>query len=190
MSNTTLTKRGLAAAIVDAEAFRSMFPSSCYERWEIAGSVRRRRPEVGDVEHVVIPRFGEVDNTSGLFAMKEQVNLLFHHLDALVRGGHVEKHWYGNGFRWGEKFRGVDFRGVNHEVHCVDQDNFGAILTIATGPAEFSERLVTIMKGRGVYRQQDGYVVAQISGRRVPCRDEEHYFELCGLKWIRPEDRR
>lgn len=166
MSTTTM-KRSRAEALKDAEALRAMFPADCYERWEFAGSLRRGRPEVGDVEHVIIPRAGQVRGDD-LFAEPQTVNLLFHHLDALVKGGEVTKHIYGTtGFRWGEKYRGVDYRGFNHELFCADADNFGCIYTIRTGPAEFSQRLVTMMKQRGMYRQQDGYVITQRDGQRV-----------------------
>ena len=189
MSSST-DKRPLAQARADAEAFRDHFPKECYERWEIAGSIRRGKPEVADVEHVVIPRFGEVDSGSGLFAQKERTNLLFHHLDAMVRGAIVSKHWYGNGNRWGEKYRGVDFRGFNNEIFCADENNWGAILAIRTGPADFSQQLVTEMLHRKVYRQQGGQVISVLSGEPVPCRDEKTFFEMCGVKFLDAEKRR
>ena len=87
--STTLSRRPLRKATEDAEAFRALFPASTYERWEIAGSIRRGRPEVGDVEHVIVPRFGAIQITLGLFAESQTVNLLWHHLDGLVRAGTV-----------------------------------------------------------------------------------------------------
>jgi hypothetical protein len=45
------------------------------------------------------------------------VKLLWHQLDTLLRGSFVSKHIYGEtGYRWGEKLRGAEFRGHNHEV--------------------------------------------------------------------------
>src|SRR4051794_11027397 len=140
----TKAKRPLAQALADTEAFRALFPAACYARWEVAGSVRRRASECGDVDHVIIPHFGEVDVGDGLFSTTQEVNLLFFQLDALVRGGLVSKHLYGaTGYRWGDKSRGADFRGHNHELLCVDVDTWGAALAIKTGPAEYSKRLVT-----------------------------------------------
>src|SRR5689334_8378943 len=99
--STATVKRSFAEALVDAEAFRDLF-EGCYERWEIAGSLRRMKAEVGDVEHVVIPIFGEVATTSGLFAEKRRANLIWHRLDELVAYRQVTKHLYSNGFRWGD----------------------------------------------------------------------------------------
>jgi DNA polymerase/3'-5' exonuclease PolX len=189
--STTLTKRPWAVAMIDADDFRGLFPKSSYERWEIAGSVRRQRPLVGDVEHVVIPVYGEVERGDGLFAVKERVNLLWHRLDALAREGQVSKHVYGwSGYRWGEIYRGCDFRGFNHEFFLADPDNFGGTLLIRTGPAEFSERVVTRMKDGGMYRQRDGYVWRVGTGERVPVADEAAYFRLAGMPYVEPELRR
>jgi DNA polymerase/3'-5' exonuclease PolX len=187
--STTTTKRTWQQAQEDAEAFRDLFPSSTYERWEIAGSVRRRKPEVGDVEHVCIPAWGEMDTGLGLFGQKERVNLLNFHMDGLLRAGTIDKHWYGNGHRWGEKYRGCSWRGFAHEVFQADYDNFGAVLLIRTGPADFSERIVSRFKEGGILRQQDGYLRNVASGEIVPVRDEVAYFKLAGLQYIEPERR-
>jgi len=189
--STTLAKRPWAATMIDADDFRGLFPKSSYERWEIAGSVRRRRPLVGDVEHVVIPAYGEVERCDGLFAVKERVNLFGFHLDALVADGQVSKHIYGGtGYRWGTRYRGCDFRGFNHEIFTAEPDNFGAILLIRTGPAEFSERFVKRLKDGGMYRQRDGYVWHVATGERVPVADEAAYFRLAGMPYVEPELRR
>ncbi len=58
--STTSEKRDLASALADAQGFRDLFPPASYERWEFAGSVRRKRLSVGDVEHVVIPAFADI----------------------------------------------------------------------------------------------------------------------------------
>ena len=47
----------------------------------------------------------------------QEVKLLWHQLDTLLRGSFVSKHIDGaTGYRWGEKLRGAEFRGHNHEV--------------------------------------------------------------------------
>lgn len=154
--STTAIKRTWREAMADAIAFRDLFPSTCYERWEVAGSLRRRVAEVGDVEHVVIPRVGQ--QRDGLFGEPKPVNLLWHHLDAMLHGGAVSKHLYGTaGTRWGPKYRGSEYRGRCHEIWTADADNFGAQLAIRTGPGDFSRRLVTSLQGHG-YVNDGGYV--------------------------------
>jgi DNA polymerase/3'-5' exonuclease PolX len=211
MMSATETKRPYAQALEDAEAFRALFPPATYVRWEIAGSLRRRKSEVGDVEHVVIPAFGDVERGDGLFSTRERTNLLWFHLDSLMRGtAGLEKHWYGNGNRWGEKYRGVDYRGANHEIFIATVDNWGATLAIRTGPVEFSKRLVTGLlrnhrrnKDGQVWRCRDCPTVCPVGTEKCPDCDgtglipveaisvptEELYFELSGIGFVPPERR-
>lgn len=212
--STTSCKRPHAQALEDAEAFKALFPPAFYERWTFAGSLRRRKPEVSDVEHVVIPAWGDVERGDGLFTVSERVNLLFFHLDALVRGGQVSKHIYGaTGYRWGDKHRGCSFRGFAHEIFTADESNFGSAIAIRTGPAEFSKRLVIGLRNHG-RRNKDGLVwqcrlcptafqadvkcdekcplcqgtnLEPMSAVAAP--DERRYFELCGIPWAEPEAR-
>jgi len=219
MSAATATaRRSYEQARADAEAFRDLFPPACYRRWEVAGSVRRKAPSCGDVEHVVIPAFGEVDVGVGLFTTKQRMNLLWFHLDSLVRGDEppLTKHIYGaTGYRWGEKHRGVDFRGFRHEFFCADEANWGATLAIRTGPAEFSQRLVAGLL-RNSRRNHLGRVwqcepcpetlrmmdegqcdkscprcqgTGLLPVTAIAVAEEREYIRLCGMGWVEPEAR-
>jgi DNA polymerase/3'-5' exonuclease PolX len=161
--STTTAKRFLNEARRDAEAFRGLFASECYERWEFAGSVRRCARQIGDVEHVIIARTVEMKDSDDLFATPKPVNLLLARLDELMSTYVVTKHAYGTDehgqpkHRWGQKYRGVDFRGFCHEVFCADVDNWGPTLAIRTGPGTFSKMLVTRLQRQG-YINDAGYV--------------------------------
>ena len=162
--STSSVKRPLAQAIRDAEAFRDLFPPACYEQWHFAGSLRRSRANVGDIEHVVVPKHGDIEVSGGLFAETEHVNLVMYRLDELVRTYVLTKHLYGGekpgttaSPRWGDKYRGVDFRGFCHEVWMAAPGALGAQLAIRTGPAGFSQMLVTRLKMHG-YLQHEGHV--------------------------------
>lgn len=202
------TKTRLREAIKVAEAFRALFDPICYAKWEFAGSIRRRRPECGDIEHVIQPAFGELVDESNLFAAKRKVNLLWYTLDTLVRGIEVTKHWNGSGYTWGEKSRRADFRGISQDIYTADADTWGPQLAIRTGSADFSKRLVTgLLKQQR--RQIDGYVwncrpcphcdrgpvcvVCNGTGLdpvdRLSVGTEREYFELAGVKWTEVEER-
>jgi DNA polymerase/3'-5' exonuclease PolX len=167
----TETKRPLAHALADAEAFRDLFPAACYERWEFGGSIRRRKPEVSDVEHIVIPRLTLV-GTGGLFDEKKIANLLWARSDDLLAAGCITKHIYvsdrGSSPRWGQRQRGCDFRGMNHEIFSADLDNWGSILACRTGPWERSKELV-------IGLQRHGYV-----NHKAYVRDKHHWTCPCG----------
>jgi DNA polymerase/3'-5' exonuclease PolX len=212
--STTDQRRGRAEAILAAEKFQGMF-DGCYERWAVAGSIRRGRPDISDSEHVVIPRFGDVP-ARDLFGSPTRVNLLFNRMDELVANEELAKHVYTNGLRWGDKYRGVDqtFLGVTvmNEVFCADAENWGSVLAIRTGPAELSQRLVVGLR-RGGYRNKEGYVWKCVvcchcdgeRGRepkcvacdgtglepdeRVSVPDERTFFKLAGIAWAEPENR-
>jgi DNA polymerase/3'-5' exonuclease PolX len=193
--STVTTKRALSEAIADAKALKALFDPGSYERWHLAGSCRRRVPFIGDVEHVIIPRWGDVSDPNNLFAHPVRTNLFLHRLDELLAAGVVTKHIYGasEGHRWGEKYRGADFRGFNHEFFTCDVDNFGPTFAIRTGPAMYSQMLVTGLRRNGL-RNHEGYVwrveePQQQPVEIVPCPTEEAYFAMCGVAWIPPEQR-
>jgi hypothetical protein len=161
---STSTRRPLAHAVADARALRALFPVTCYSRWHMAGSARRGRAQVGDVEHVVLATSGDIEISGGLFAETRRVNLLLHRLDELVRTYQIAKHLYGGekpgstaATRWGDKLRGVDYRDHLHEFWLADEHNFGAVYAIRTGPAGYSRMLVSELRRQG-YLQNDGYV--------------------------------
>lgn len=206
--STATAKRSLDEALADAKAFRDMF-TGAFERWEIAGSIRRKKPEVSDVDHAVIPKFGE-QNTGGLFGETRTANLLWSRLDQLVTSGVVSKHYYGVNapHRWGELLRGVDFHGAKHEIWTATEANWGSTLAIRTGPAELSQRLVTNIRKQG-FRQKDGAVwscdrcqctrhddckacdgTGLVLREQVAVPTEEHFFRLCGMTYLEPETRR
>jgi DNA polymerase/3'-5' exonuclease PolX len=183
------TKQPLAHAIERAEAFRALFYSGSYMRWELAGSVRRKCPSVGDIEAVIIPAWGGVTVADGLFTKElANVNLLWHRLDSLVEDGKVSKWVRDNGRTcWGEKTRAVNFAGQCFEIYTATENTWGSTMAIRTGPREFSMRLVTAFLPRGL-RAEDGYLRRGIE--LIPCPDEAAYMAAAGFKWIAPEARR
>ena len=182
------------------------------ERIEIAGSVRRRKATVGDLELVAIPQVERVESVDmfGQVAAVEARSLLDAHLDEMLaaRPGPIFKSRAAlfetvglppdglpDVVRWGERYKRFYFLwGAAAAVIPVDlflttPDNFGAILTIRTGPHDFSREFVTHLKRATPYRQQDGMIVIEATGEVVPVPEERDYFELAGLSWIEPHHR-
>jgi DNA polymerase/3'-5' exonuclease PolX len=191
---STATKRPLAEAKRDAEEFQALF-ADCFERWTIAGSIRRKKPECGDAEHVVIPRFGDT-GAADLFGNPVTANLLLRRCDELIYDGIISKHVYavnyadgttGTRNMWGDVYRGCSFKGGLHEIYCADASNYGAILCIRTGPGDFSQMMVSRLHGT-MLRQVDGYL-KYADGHMYPCPTEEHFFKACNVRFIPPEAR-
>jgi DNA polymerase/3'-5' exonuclease PolX len=180
--------------------FGRLMPGT-WERWQLAGSIRRKCEFVADVEHVVIPNF--------LPHPIKPVNMVWQAIDRLVADGTVTKAEYGEpdpdepqepptlfgaagprvSYRWGDKFRGVMFKGIRHEISIVDRQSWGSMLTIKTGPWEFSKHMVTVLKQGGRYRHEKGYVRYAGSDEIRACPEEQDFFQLCNVPFIPPERR-
>lgn len=144
---------------------------------EIAGSLRRGTPTVGDIEIVALP---------------EHAPTLLARLDKWVATGAVKKAIYSDGTtRWGEKYRGLIVEGMRVEVFLADADNWGYILWLRTGPGDANRYVMEqLQRLNAPYRPQGGYwhvvgaqrdaeSTAQPSTRiRVP--DERELFRLLG----------
>ena len=93
-----------------------------------AGSYRREKPDIGDVEMVAIPK-----------------PTLLAHMDELVRNGTIAKMVYFNkngksSYRWGEKWRAFTFTSggvtVKFDLFLCDMDNRGNQFELRTGPGD------------------------------------------------------
>lgn len=211
--STTDTRLALDEAVFAAEKFRALFDPVCYLRWEIGGSVRRRCRDVGDIEHICIPRFADLPGED-MFQTPSPTNLLLRRLDELAAAVEITKHDYGGGkTRWGEKLRGCDFNilgaTTRHEIWIAEESNWGSKLAIYTGPSDFSKRLVSGLLRNG-RRNHLGHVwrcescdcnrygpscekcqgTGLVPLERVSTPDEASYFSLCGISLVPPEERR
>ena len=162
----------------------------CTHRWEFAGSLRRQRENVGDIEHIVIPRFGEVKLEGEMFPAQD-VNLLNFRLDAMLREGEIEKALYGEKrrTRWGVKTRSFVLNGCRHEIYTANLDTWGVVMAIRTGPATLSTRLVTEIKLRGHEVRDGNQVFPNGRDRPISVKTEKLFFDLCGVT-LRPPHQR
>lgn len=187
--STTAAKRRASQARADARDLLRLIAGDGQwqdyaERWELAGSLRRNRELVGDVEHVVIPRMGEVTKpgTNTLFNLPERGNVLWARLDELVAEREIGRWYNGRSETWGERYRRVGFRGFCHEFFTADADNWGSVMLIRTGPAEFSKGWVTALQTRGL-KHVGGRVIRSGWVRCINCDWQGHAEDLadsCG----------
>lgn len=152
-------------------------------RAEIAGSVRRKKPEVGDVEVICIPAY-----QGDLFGGRGQ-SLLDPILSSLVERGLFlppEK----SGDRYKQYV--IAAHACNLDLFLVEPETWGVLYAIRSGPAEFSKRLVTERSKGGFL--PDGYSVAHgrlwdADGCAVETPSEEAFFAALGMEFIEPERR-
>lgn len=187
--SSTKTRMALDRATSIAVAFIEQFGRGLpAPGLEVVGSIRRRKAEVGDIEILApAPIIGEGDPL--LAALLPQVDFaqpgsLFGR-DTAKRFEHVKG--LRDGFLMAQLFDRQ--HGVTFDIFRSYRrpTNYGLIKLIRTGPAEFSQRVVTALHPRG-YRSQGGYIRDQ-SDRLVETPDEQTVFGLAGMRYLEPEAR-
>lgn len=185
------TRVPLAEAEALARQVVIMLGDDCH-RIEVAGSIRRRRPDVGDVEIVCVPRLEPV--AVGLFGDPgEPLNALDATCRDLLAEGSLEHRPDVNGRpAFGPRFKRLRYDGIALDLFSVlEPAQWGVILAIRTGPAEFSQRLVTTRSKGGFLpnwlKVRDGAIWSGDEPIATP--EERDVFALLGLDWIPPERR-
>lgn len=146
------------------------------ERTEIAGSIRRGKSEIGDIEIVAVPQmgfdfFGEPTG------------------DHALNG--VQWSDFGKVIKNGNKYKQIELHeGINLDLFIITPPaQWGVIFLIRTGPAEFSHKMVTPRNQGGlmpsIYRIKDGAVWSH--NHIIPTPEEKDVFGLFGLQYLEPE---
>ena len=163
-------------------------------RIEIAGSVRRRRPDVGDIEVVAIPKPYDV----GLFESG---------LAAVVNRWPKVKGELGPQCRYTQRL--VPFTGmlkdtrlvINHrtgepgawtvqlDLFMPTPEAWGLIFAIRTGSAAFSHCMLAKTWSRMGYKSEGGVLVHRQTGEVRTFAEETDLFSFLGLPWVPPEKR-
>ena len=145
------------------------------ERIEIAGSIRRGKPEVGDAEIVCIPR----TRTSGLFGDITERDPAF--CRAVDQWDRIK------GTSHGKYTQRRLPEGISLDLFTATPENWGLILAIRTGSAEFSHSVLAAGWVRRGYHSSGGML--HRGATLVEVREERELFELVGIEWVDPAQR-
>lgn len=190
--STNKDRIDLAVAQAIAEEVKALLSPACL-RIEIAGSIRRRSPTVGDIEllaepittTVPIDLFGEVTETE---------DALDNRVRTFLANGTFRYRLDRNGREAvGLRYKRMSYRDIGLDLFsCLPPAQWGLLLAIRTGPGEFSHQLVTPRHMGGLlpdgYNIRDGQLWHGFDS--VPVPDEEVLFHILGMEFIRPEERR
>ena len=180
--NTTKTRFPLAQAEAVGQELLEVLRPSC-ERIEIAGSIRRRRPDVGDVELLCISRSGGDALTPNDWLKAEVDDLILRNVlkKRLNKAGNLSSYGPSN------KYVVHVASGIPVDIFTTTEDNWGMALVVRTGPANWNTRMMTRFKNRGMQGHAYGGVTQ--GGVEVSCRTEEEVFRLLDWPYRNPEDR-
>lgn len=172
------TKIPYELGIEYAERVVDLLAPHC-DRIEIAGSLRRKKPEVGDIEIVCIPKRVQVD---------------------LFGGELAPVHGFCETINAWEKVRGEPTGKATqrilpgkHRIKCdiftATPENWGFIFAIRTGSANYSAQTLGRAWRLAGYEGRDGMLINRKTLEPVPVPTEKEFFNLIGVEWITPEKR-
>ena len=142
------------------------------ERIEIAGSIRRKKDEVGDIEIVAIPKPYEIDMfEDGLAAVVNQWEKV---------KGNMQ---YGK-CKYTQRILPA---GIKLDLFFAEPGNWGLIYAIRTGSAEYSHKVLASGWVKRGYKSIEGYIHSGTLKIETP--EEEDLFKISNVAWVKPEMR-
>jgi DNA polymerase/3'-5' exonuclease PolX len=148
---------------IAVDVVRQLLPHC--SRVEIAGSVRRLKDEVRDIEVVCIPIPERLASFASVVNQWEKVK----------------------GDPQGKYTQRILPSGIKLDLFMATPENWGLIFAIRTGSANFSSHVLATGWVKAGYHSVDGYLTR--NGQRIPVREEEELFDLIGIPWVEPSRR-
>lgn len=163
----------------------------CCKRIEVAGSIRRRKSTVGDIEILCIPNVVVHKNLFG--QVTGEVDVLDQHLQNLMKSGFLDYRRTHAGRRLGygprNKFLVHVPSGMPVDVFTTTEQGWAMSLVVRTGPKEMNVRLMKAARDRGCrgHAYGDGFTLPD--GSPLACQTEQEVFAAVGWPYLPPEER-
>lgn len=146
-----------------AERVKALLEPVCWEV-VVAGSIRRRRPLVNDIDLVLVPK--------DRYAVDS----------ILMTLGKVRMS--------GMKMARVQMDSISLDVYYATPETLATLLLIRTGSAENNIKLCTIAKNRGWHLSVSGDGLFNEKRERIAGDSEESIYEALGVPYQEPWQRR
>jgi DNA polymerase/3'-5' exonuclease PolX len=156
---------------------------------EIAGSLRRGVPQVGDIELLFIP---SMESRQVDFFSTAPTDLAAEKINRLVESGVLTKRLNVRGSEtWGPKNKHAVHKtsGIPVDLFATTLENFWVSLVIRTGSKETNLRLTMGANKLGRNLNAYGAGITESNGHIIVATSERHVFELCGEPYLEPKDR-
>jgi len=184
----------LGVAMGVADGLRDALADVC-ERVEIAGSVRRQKPKVGDVEIVYAPRYREIRDMFG--EVVERVDLVAERLEAMLDAGQIEKRPDKLGrYAWGDKNKLArdPGTGLAIDLFATTLEGFENYLVCRTGPGLLNIEIAERARKKGWKWNPYGRGFSQVDSMGAHhvhvVNAEADVFRFVGLPAMGPVQRR
>jgi len=161
-----------------AERIKTLLEPAC-ERIEIAGSIRRQKPEVGDIELLCIPKYiagiDQLDSEIGALAVQ---GILACRLNKLGRRVYGPKN----------KLLLHRETGIGVDIFSTTEECWPVAMVVRTGGKQTNIRICMAAQARGYKFHAYGSGFSTPHGEIV-CHSEQEVFEAVGLPYQCPEER-
>ncbi len=151
----------LEHAVILGNAFLELINLYC-SKAVIAGSVRRRKPLVKDIDIVLIP-----SDPWGLAAELKKFKTKAH----------------------GVKLARIQYRGTQFDLYFATPETFEMLLLIRTGSMENNIRLAALAKRKGMRLAASGAGLFDENEDRIAGDTERSVYDALHLKWQEPWER-
>ena len=180
----------LAEATEVAEELITLLRPNC-ERIEVAGSVRRQKARVGDVELLAVSK----TSPSYLNVRPDRPRLEYVHLDArvleLITKDILRYRLNKKGSRTYGRLNKLLVHvpsGIGVDLFSTTTENWGMSLVVRTGSASFCIQVMSRLKALGHSGHAYGGITLK-SGEEIDCPTEEEVFRILGWAWMDPQQR-
>jgi len=130
---------------------------------EVAGSIRRRKPQVNDIDLVLIP------------------NDLWNLHPELMKLGQLKMS--------GKKIMRVMIGSTQVDIYVANEETWATLLLIRTGSAENNIRLCSLAKRKGWHLAASGDGLFDETGKRIAGDTEESIYTALGQTYQQPWER-
>lgn len=132
------------------------------KRIEVAGSIRRHKPDPRDIDIVLIPK--DI----------EKIKLSMSKLGKYIQGGEHESTW--------------NIEGINVELYYTNELEWGATLLAYSSKKGSGIGLRIVARMKGFKLSQHG-LFNRKTGKRIAGRTEQEIYHALGRPYKKPEDR-
>jgi DNA polymerase (family 10) len=183
------TKYPRSQALFAAREICQALDSAC-ERLVVAGSLRRRKDQVGDIELLFIPKVAKV--TTDLFGGTENRPMTDAVLQTLLDKRIITKRPNKNGhFAWGDLNKlALHFAtSIPVDFFTASAENWWNYLVCRTGSAENNERIARAAQAKRWKWNPYGAGFTDEHGNLVKVESEQDVFRFVGLPYLEPWQR-